>query len=221
MLRCLVFVLQPSLVNAFSEFVKIEKIGYRYVIQYFNLKGLSPTNIKAELDSTLGESAPSFATIKYSVAEFKRGRTSCQDEHRSGRPNEVTTPEMVKKIQKMVLDDRRLKVRDLANMVAVRKMGAPRLLTMEQKQRRGDVSIECSAMLHSNKAEFLRRFITMDETWVHHFTPETKEQSKQWTKRRESAPKKGKRVLSAGKVMASSTSGTTLVCMGVDSEEIE
>ncbi|EFN80245.1 hypothetical protein EAI_02945, partial [Harpegnathos saltator] len=26
------------------------------------------------------------------------------------------------------------------------------------------------------------RFITMDETWVHHFTPETKEQSKQWTK---------------------------------------
>ncbi|EFN88723.1 hypothetical protein EAI_03287, partial [Harpegnathos saltator] len=26
------------------------------------------------------------------------------------------------------------------------------------------------------------RFITMDETWVHHFTPETKEQLKQWTK---------------------------------------
>ncbi|KAK2578747.1 hypothetical protein KPH14_012273 [Odynerus spinipes] len=45
-------------------------------------------------------------------------------------------------------------------------------------------------MFHSNKAEFLRRFITMDETWVHHFTPETKEQSKQWTKKGESAPKK-------------------------------
>ncbi|EFN88022.1 hypothetical protein EAI_06538, partial [Harpegnathos saltator] len=38
-------------------------------------------------------------------------RTSCQNEHRSGRPNEVTTPEMVKKIHKIVLDDRRLKVR--------------------------------------------------------------------------------------------------------------
>ncbi|EFN87818.1 hypothetical protein EAI_07086, partial [Harpegnathos saltator] len=36
-----------------------------------------------------------------------RGRTSCQDERRNGRPNEVTTPEMVKKIHKMVLDDRR------------------------------------------------------------------------------------------------------------------
>jgi len=43
----------------------MEKIGHRYVIQYFHLKGLTPTNIKAELDSTLGESDPSFTTIKY------------------------------------------------------------------------------------------------------------------------------------------------------------
>ena len=135
----------------------MEKIGHRYVIQYFHLKGLSPANIKAELDYTLGESAPSFTTIKYWVAEFKRGRTSCQDEHRSGRPNEVTTTEMVKKINKMVLDDRRLKVRELAKMVGIlktvvnciltenldmRKLCArwvPRLLTMEQKQRRENV----------------------------------------------------------------------------------
>ena len=54
-----------------------------------------------------------------------------------------------------------------------------------------------------NKADFLRRFVTMDEIWVHHFGPETKEQSKQWTERGESAPKKVKTVPSAGKVMAS------------------
>ncbi|KAJ8932713.1 hypothetical protein NQ318_016611 [Aromia moschata] len=35
-------------------------------------QGLSPINIKVELDSTLGESAPSFTTVKYWVAEFKR-----------------------------------------------------------------------------------------------------------------------------------------------------
>ncbi|GFY15494.1 mariner transposase [Trichonephila clavipes] len=69
----------------------MEKIGHRYVIQYFYLKGLSSTNIKAEPDSTLGESAPSFTIVKYWIAEFKRGRTSYQDEHRSGsRPNYVT-----------------------------------------------------------------------------------------------------------------------------------
>ena len=42
----------------------------------------------------------------------------------------------------------------------------------------------------------------MDETWVHHFTPETKEQSKQWTEKGESVPKKAKTVPSAGKVVA-------------------
>ena len=51
--------------NALSEFVNMEKIGHRYVIQYFHLKGLSPTNIEAKIDSTLEESAPSFTTIKY------------------------------------------------------------------------------------------------------------------------------------------------------------
>ncbi|XP_018346987.1 PREDICTED: histone-lysine N-methyltransferase SETMAR-like, partial [Trachymyrmex septentrionalis] len=192
----------------------------RYVIQYFHLKGLSPTNIKAELDSTLEESAPSFTTVKYWVAEFKRGHTSCEDEHRSGRPSEAI-PEMVKKIHKMVLGDRQLKVRELADMINISKSAVhrilaenlemrklcarwvPRLLTVEQKQRREDVPIECLAMIRSNKAEFLRRFITMDETWVHHFTPETKEQSKQWTEKGELASKKAKTVLSAGKVMAS------------------
>ena len=54
-------------------------------------------------------------------------------------------------------------------------------------------------MFQRNPDEFLRRFITVDETWIHYFTPETKEQSKQWISSDESAPKKAKIVKSAGK----------------------
>ena len=79
------------------------KIGHRYEIQYFHFKGLCSNNIKGEVDSTLGESAPSFTTIKYWVAEFKRGGTSYQDEHRSGWPNEVIAIEMVKKIHSVIV----------------------------------------------------------------------------------------------------------------------
>jgi histone-lysine N-methyltransferase SETMAR len=43
----------------------------------------------------------------------------------------------------------------------------------------------------------------MDETWIHHYTPESKQQSKQWTEAGCSAPKKTRSVPSAGKVMAS------------------
>ena len=57
-------------------------------------------------------------------------------------------------------------------------------------------------MFQRNPDEFLRRFITADETWIHYFTLETKEQSKQWTSPGKPAPKKAKTVKSAGKVMA-------------------
>jgi histone-lysine N-methyltransferase SETMAR len=43
----------------------------------------------------------------------------------------------------------------------------------------------------------------MDETWIHHYTPESKQQSRQWTEAGCSGPKKTRPVPSAGKVMAS------------------
>lgn len=61
--HCLVFVQQPLTVNVFSKFVKMEKIFHCCVVQYLYLKG--PTNIKTELDSAQGESAPLFTTLKY------------------------------------------------------------------------------------------------------------------------------------------------------------
>ena len=42
----------------------------------------------------------------------------------------------------------------------------------------------------------------MYETWIHHYTPESKQQSKQWTEAGCSAPKKTRSAPSAEKVMA-------------------
>ncbi|KAG5312579.1 SETMR methyltransferase, partial [Acromyrmex insinuator] len=58
------------------------------------------------------------------------------------------------------------------------------------------ISKQCLEMFQRNPNEFLGRFITIDETWIHYFTPETKEQSKQWTSPSEPAPKKAKTVKS-------------------------
>lgn len=198
----------------------MDKIEIRAVIKFFCLEHMSGKDIKARLDSTLGDSAPSKATVYNWVNEFARGRTSCEDEHRSGRPIEVVTQENVQKVYKMVMGDRRLKVREIAEALSLsygtvftilhenlemNKLSArwvPRLLTPMQKQNRIEISEQCLALFRANPNEFLRRFITTDETWIHHYTPETKEQSKQWREKGESAPKKAKTVLSAGKVMA-------------------
>jgi hypothetical protein len=39
------------------------------------------------------------------------------------------------------------------------------------------ISEQCLERFNKNKTDFLRLFITMDETWIHHYTPESKQQS--------------------------------------------
>ncbi|KAF7264894.1 hypothetical protein GWI33_021975 [Rhynchophorus ferrugineus] len=48
---------------------------------------------------------------------------------------------------------------------------------VDQKQERVDDSEQYLVMFKHNKPEFLRRYMTMDETWIHHFTPESKRSS--------------------------------------------
>ena len=45
---------------------------------------------------------------------------------------------------------------------------------VEEKQHSEEVSNECLAIFDCCKAEFLGRFMAVDETRVHHFTPDTK-----------------------------------------------
>jgi histone-lysine N-methyltransferase SETMAR len=114
---------------------------------------------------------------------------------------------------------RRVKVREIASAVSIwtervpkillqhlnmRKLSArwvPQLLTVDQKRDRVRCSRDNLQLFQRNPQDFRHRFVTVDETWMHHYTPETKEQSKQWVPSGESAPKKAKTVPSAGKVM--------------------
>ncbi|XP_039303461.1 histone-lysine N-methyltransferase SETMAR-like [Solenopsis invicta] len=142
--------------------------------------------------------------VKHWMAEYKRDCTSILDEECSGRPKIATTDKMVDLVHQTVMEDRRLTVKDIAEAY-MRKLSAhwvPRLLTIDQKRIRMDMSRECLSLYQKNPAEFLRRMVTVDETWVHYHTLETKQQSKQWIAVGEPTPKKAKVVLSAGKVMA-------------------
>ena len=105
--------------RCFSDFFIMEKLEIRGVIKYLHKKGLSGQEIHNDMVNVLGESAPSYATVKNWIAEFKRGRTSIQDEPRSGRPKTATTPEIIAKVHDMVLDDRRVKVREIGNVIGI------------------------------------------------------------------------------------------------------
>jgi len=85
------------------------KIETRDIIKFFSfLQGKAPKEIHAILIETLGEHAPSYATVKNGVAQFKRGDFSTCEAPRSGRPKTVTTPEIFDQIHEIILEDRRI-----------------------------------------------------------------------------------------------------------------
>ena len=160
-------------------------------------EGLTPNEIHLKFIKVYGDFSPSFSTIKKWAAEFKRGRTGLEDDPREGCPNSATTPEIIEQVHDMVLDDRRMKVREIAETIGISKervgyilheeldmkklcaRWVPRLLTASQKHTRMKISEQCLEHFNKYKTDFARRFITMDETWIHHYTPESKQQSKQ------------------------------------------
>ena len=70
------------------------------------------------------------------------------------------------------------------------------------KHIRMQISQACLDRFNKNKTDVILRLVTMDDTWINHYTPETKEQSKQWVEFCSSKPKKVTRVPSAGKIIA-------------------
>jgi len=211
-----------ALSDATFENTKImDSKQFRVLIYHCYLMGKNTVKAKEWLDKCYKESAPSRQMVEKWFADFKRGRTETDDAPRFGRPAEVVTPENIKKVHKMVLADRKVKVRELAEALKISKGSVgtilhenlsmrklvskwvPRFLTPDQKQQRVDDSESCLALFTKKKQEFLRRYVTMDETWIHHYTPESKRSSSEWRAPGESRPKRPKTQQSAGKVLAS------------------
>ena len=96
----------------------------------------------------------------------------------------------------MVLDDRWMKVHEIAETIGISKervgfilheeldmkklcaQWVPCLLTADEKRTHMKISEQCLESFNKNKTDFVRQFITVDETGIHHYTPESKQQSK-------------------------------------------
>ncbi|KAG5313778.1 SETMR methyltransferase, partial [Acromyrmex insinuator] len=138
----------------------MDKNYFRSLIKHYFLKGKTAKETKEKLDKYYVANAPSDYTVKYWFREFRGGRNSTTDEIRSGRPSDAVTEENVKKIHEMVLADRKVKVRELADATKIstertrhilgeilhmKKLSCrwvPRMLTPDQKHERESTSKE-------------------------------------------------------------------------------
>ena len=95
------------------------KVQYHAIIRHLYLKGKTGKEIHGELADVYGSSAPSYAQVKFWVGEFKRGRTSLEDEARSGRPLDATDEEKFKKVRDPVYSDRRIQVEEIVQALGI------------------------------------------------------------------------------------------------------
>ena len=182
------------------------------------MKEKTGQEIDCELTNVYGSSAPLYAQVKLWVGEFKRSRTSLEEETKSGRPSDASDEEMCNKVRDLVYSDRRIKVEAIANALHIshgsvsttlhdrlgmHKLTAhwvPKYLSDEQMATRASVYSALLKRFRSKEDDFL---VTVDETWVRYYEPENKAQSRQRVGPGSPRPKKFKTQPSAGKVMAS------------------
>ena len=65
-------------------------------------------------------------------------------------------------------------------MLKVSARWVPGMLTDDQKRIQLDISRYLLSHFEDDPGNFIERVVTQDETWVHHFDPESKMQSRLW-----------------------------------------
>ena len=71
------------------------------------------------LISVIETPPPGKSTIIDQYAEFKRDRANTDDAECSGRPKSAAVPENITKVHKIVLGDRKLKLREMADTLKI------------------------------------------------------------------------------------------------------
>ena len=188
----------------------MEKSEFRVLIKHCFLMGKKYRSSKQWLDKCYPDSAPSRQMVENWFADFKRGRTNTNDAERSDRTNSAVFPENIKKVSKMILVTRKLQLREIADTLRIsegsvftiwhehssmRKLCSewvPRLLTVDQEQQRVDDSERCLELSQRNKKDVFMRYVTMIETWIHHYTPESNRQLAEFAAKGEKRPKQPK-----------------------------
>jgi len=159
----------------------------------------------------------SITRIQERYNRFKDGSTSVDNEPRHGRPTS-RNDKVINQVRILVMQDRRITVRELADEVGVsngsvntiltvdfglRRVSAefvPKLLMMEQKQVPLEIAQDMLDCIESD-SKFLYTVITGEESWVYGYDPETKAQSSQWKHPSSPRSKKARQVRSDVKVL--------------------
>jgi histone-lysine N-methyltransferase SETMAR len=165
------------------------------------------------LKEAFGDNAMSQSKTCLWYKSFKDGRTSVDDDERSGRPSTSTTPEKIAKVRDsnamfflVVAQQSRYKFCSNASHVQIVRQNALNGPVRQSYDLTNIVNSSptiCKELKDQARDDpnFISKVITGDESWVYGYDPETKQQSSQWKSPNSPRPKKARRVRSNVKSM--------------------
>ena len=134
------------------------------------------------------------------MAKFKHGVFPTRDVPSPGRPKTVTTPEIIDQIHELTLEDRRISSKSVAEQLGISRERVGSIFHEDLNMRklsakwvpksRCQSSEQISEFFRRDPNDILSRLVTMDETWLYHYDPETKHQSVEWRYSGSSRPQK-------------------------------
>jgi hypothetical protein len=86
---------------------------------YLKILRQAKKNCSLNAPNAIGEQALSQARTFEWFKRFKDGRESVDDRKHPGRPSKSTTPGMIAKVRKVILQDRRQSIHDVCNRVGL------------------------------------------------------------------------------------------------------
>ncbi|KAJ4443031.1 hypothetical protein ANN_04681 [Periplaneta americana] len=136
--------------------------------------------------------------------QFSEGRQSVHDEERSGRPS-LINDDRVELVRQCIMENRRFTITELSSHFPhISRSLLHEIVTKHllfKKMQRLGAALTFLQRYHDDGDEFLDRIVTGDETWISHFTPETKQQSMHWRHSGSLVRTKFKQTLSIWKVI--------------------
>ena len=171
--------------------------------------GANRAKIETELALSFPDGSMSKSQINRIIAGVRDG-ADMKDGRGLSEVKTVRTPDNIAIGQRLIEEDRRISMEDLALMIGISKgtihnilhldlnltkksaRWVPKLLSLEQRQRRVELAEEFVRRAGTNPGAFLGSIVTMDKSAVSFHTPESKEQSKQWLPKGQSGPIKAK-----------------------------
>ena len=175
-----------SVVNArqIANYCKmVARLEQRYCIKFCQKLGDTQVETIRKIQQAFGDDAMSITQIREWYNRFKDGSTSVDSEPCHSRPSTSWNDNVINQVWTLLMQDRRITVRELADKMGVsigsvhtiltadlglRRVSAkfvPKLLRMEEKQLRLEIAQDMLDCVESD-SNFLNSVITGDESRV-------------------------------------------------------